>query len=134
MKVKDKKSNAKKQEQLGMPIGTASSKLKKNILFSLIQKLGLDTCFQCNKPIETVKELSVEHKEPWLDSIDPKEKFFDLDNIAFSHLSCNAGAARQMPKQPTKHGTLHAYMNRKCRCNLCKKVKQEENKRNRKKR
>lgn len=133
MKIKDKRSNAKKHKQLGMPIGTASSKLKKNILFSLIQKLGLDLCFQCNKSIETVKELSVEHKEPWLDSINPKEKFFDLDNISFSHLSCNVGAARQAPKQDIKHGTLHAYIGRRCRCELCKGAKKEENKRNRKK-
>lgn len=37
----------------------------------------------------------IEHKIPWLDSDKPKELFFDLENIGFSHLSCNIKARRQ---------------------------------------
>ncbi len=88
-------NNKKKATQLGMPPGTAANRLKKNLLFRFIQKLGLDKCFQCKEIIETVDEMSIEHKEPWLDSDNPKDKFFDLDNIAFSHLKCNIGAARR---------------------------------------
>lgn len=87
-------SNIKKSKQLGMPIGTATNRLKKQILFNLIKKANENFCFQCGAEIENVNELSIEHKIPWLDSEKPLDLFFNLDNIAFSHLSCNAGAAR----------------------------------------
>lgn len=88
-------SNKKKNEQLGMSYGAASSRLKKSIMFDFAQKLGLDVCHQCGEKIERVEDISVEHKEPWLDSDDPVGKFFCLGNIAFSHLSCNSGAGRR---------------------------------------
>ena len=80
-------SNSVKSERLGMPVGTASNRLRKMILFSLVQKCGLDTCFKCGSKIETVDELSIEHKKPW-EGVDVA-LFWDLDNIAFSHLRCN---------------------------------------------
>lgn len=86
------KSN-KKNEQLGMPFGTASAKLRKSILFTLLKETNKNICFQCGKPIELESELSIEHKIPWLDSDNPKDRFFDMKNIAFSHLSCNISAA-----------------------------------------
>lgn len=86
--------NSKKSEQLGMPLGTASAKLRKSILFHLLKKSGKNICYQCGKEIRSEEELSIEHKIPWLDSSNPKELFFSLDNIAFSHLKCNIGAAR----------------------------------------
>ena len=84
--------NKKKSDQLGMAIGTASARLRKRILFSLIQETGKDICYQCGKRIEKIGDLSIEHKIPWLNSDDPIGLFFDLNNIAFSHLSCNARA------------------------------------------
>lgn len=78
-----------------MYYGTACSRLRKSILFSILKEYGKNICFQCGKPIETENELSIEHKVPWLDSKNPKELFFDLNNIAFSHLSCNISAARR---------------------------------------
>lgn len=91
-------SNKKKDLQLGQPYGTATGKLRKSILFSLLQEVNKDICFQCKEQITKVDNLSIEHKVPWLDSQDPIETFFDLKNIAFSHLSCNTSAARR----PTK--------------------------------
>ncbi len=44
----------------------------------------------------TRETFSIEHKDPWLDCENPSEKFFDLANISFSHLSCNAKASRKM--------------------------------------
>lgn len=85
----------KKNKQLGMPLGTASARLRKKILFSLIKECGKNVCYQCGKPIETEEELSIEHKIPWLDSNNPKELFFSIDNIAFSHLRCNCAARRE---------------------------------------
>ena len=84
----------KKTAQLGMPYGTASHKLRKIIIFSLVVKLGENFCFRCGKKIESEKDLSIEHKTPWLDSENPTELFFDLQNIAFSHLGRNSGSAR----------------------------------------
>lgn len=89
-----KKSNEKKSKQLGMPLGTATAKLRKSILFQLLKESGKNICYQCGNIISSEEELSIEHKIPWLDSSDPKKLFFSLENIAFSHLRCNIGAAR----------------------------------------
>jgi hypothetical protein len=81
----------KKNNQLGMHIGTASHRLVKDLLFAHIK----DTpCFQCGGKLSR-QDFSIEHKKPWLDSEDPIGLFFDLDNISFSHLSCNISAARR---------------------------------------
>jgi hypothetical protein len=85
----------KKTKQLGMPIGTATHQLRKQILFSLVMRCGLDICFQCGMRITRVEDLSIEHKVPWLDSDDPVRLFFDLSNISFSHLRCNVSAGRR---------------------------------------
>jgi len=111
-------SNKKRFEQLGMPIGTAQNKLRKLVMFQLIKKLGLNVCFQCKKEIEKSDDLSIEHKIPWLDSKNPKELFFDLNNIAFSHQSCNYSAGRHALPE---HGTRNMYENHECRCELCTK-------------
>lgn len=81
------KVNKERAEQLGMPYGTANAKLRKAILFRLVQQTNQDTCFKCYDKIESVDELSIEHKLPWFKR--DTELFWDLDNIAFSHLSCN---------------------------------------------
>lgn len=86
------KSNETKKNFLGMPIGTASGRLKKKVMLYLLQKLGENKCYRCNKEIETPEELSVEHKKYWL-HID-KKLFWDLDNITFSHMKCNTKAKR----------------------------------------
>lgn len=92
-------SKKKKREQLGMDDSTASHKLRKLILFSLVQQTGQDICFRCQTKIETVEELSIEHKVPWLDSSNPIRVFFDLNNIAFSHLRCNIANRRKPNKK-----------------------------------
>ena len=89
------KINQVRADQLGMPVGTATAILRKKILFFLIQQMELNICFQCGEKIEVVDDLSIEHKVPWLHSENPKELFFSLDNIAFSHLSCNSSAHRK---------------------------------------
>jgi hypothetical protein len=78
---------ARKSAFLGMPHGTASNRLRKLVLFHLLQKHGEDVCFKCSKLIATADELSIEHKLPW-EGVSV-ELFWSLDNIAFSHLRCN---------------------------------------------
>ena len=122
----NKKSNNKKSEQLGVSHGTACNRLRKNILFDLLRKQVENVCFQCGLPIDIVDELSVEHKIPWLDSEDPIGLFFDLDNIAFSHLTCNYGArrCRTEGKTTAEHGTTTMY-SRGCRCANCRNARHE---------
>lgn len=90
------KSNKKKSNQLGMPFGTACGQLRKKILFHLLQKLNEDVCYRCSKKIKELKNLSIEHKLSWLD-VSPN-LFWDLNNIAFSHLSCNVKYQRRPNK------------------------------------
>ena len=81
-----------------MSHGAASHRLRKKILFMFVKETGRDFCFQCGSQIEHINLLSIEHKAPWMSAEDPKDTFFDLDNIAFSHLSCNI-AAGSKPNQ-----------------------------------
>lgn len=100
-------TNDKKAQQLGMPFGTASNKLRKMILFKLLGMLNLNACFRCHLPI-ALEELSIEHKVAWLDTTNPVDTFFDLDNIAFSHVTCNTGAARKPTKYPSEEKRIEA--------------------------
>src|SRR5271157_75691 len=90
-------SQAKMAAQLGMTFGRARVILQRQIFLSLAQATGRDMCYRCGKRIEKWQDLSVDHKQPWLDV--SAELFWDLNNIAFSHLyPCNARATRQPNK------------------------------------
>ena len=84
--------------QLGMPRGTAANRLRKLVLFDLLKRHKENVCYQCKKEIERAEELSVEHKKPW-ENVDVA-LFWDLSNIAFSHLACNVRAARHAETSP----------------------------------
>jgi hypothetical protein len=112
----------KKTKQLGMNPSTASNRLKKSILFSFAKRLDLNWCYQCGCEITDVQKFTVEHKKPWLDSEDPKRLFFDIENIAFSHASCNYKASRGRVGKPCPSVT--AYRNG-CRCEGCLEAKRE---------
>jgi len=87
----------KKNEQLGMNPSTAQQRLVKDTLFRLVVTAGY-VCFRCGQPL--VRENFT--IEPWLDSENPKELFFDQNNVAFSHAPCNFSAARKPSKYPTE--------------------------------
>jgi hypothetical protein len=74
-------------QQLGMSQGAASGRLKKILLFQFLVRLKENFCFRCKAEIVSVEDLSVEHKEPW-EGISA-DLFWDLNNIAYSHLKCN---------------------------------------------
>lgn len=80
-------SEVEKQKQLGMPYGTATNRLRKIILFDFIKRCNEDWCFKCGVRILNLEDLSIEHKIPWLHN--SSELFWDLSNIAFSHIWCN---------------------------------------------
>lgn len=81
-----------------MPHGTANGKLRKMLLFYFVKKLNIDICYRCKKRIVKLKDFSVDHKKSWMYADNPIEAFFDIENIAFSHIKCNIGGA----KRPTK--------------------------------
>ena len=114
-----------KTKQLGIDPGTASNRLKKNLLFEFAKRLDMHWCYQCAAEIKDSDNFSIEHKTPWLHSEDPKGLFFNIDNIAFSHKSCNYSAARKRQGKPCP--SLTAYR-KGCRCDDCKKLKSENQK------
>ena len=110
----------KKMQQLGMNPSTASGRLVKDLLWSFIVSTENNKCFHCGKPM-TRENFSIEHKIPWLDSEDPVSLFFDIENISYSHHSCNVKAARKpREKNTTRHGTSSMYKSG-CRCDSCVK-------------
>lgn len=113
-------SEKKKRSQLGCSSGKAQNILKKRVLFDLAKRLNLTVCYRCGDEILNDKDLSIEHKVPWLDSEDPIKYFFNLDNIGFSHLKCNISAGRNFNKSKGfKHPSISAYSKRGCRCKKC---------------
>lgn len=108
-------SNKKKNKQLGMNHSTASHRLVKDILFNFIVKSNENICYRCGEKMSR-EDFSIEHINHWLDSSDPIGNFFDLNNISFSHLSCNIKNSR---RKIASCGTESAY-NRGCRCDECK--------------
>lgn len=117
LRKSEKRGYSAKREQLGMDPGTANGRLKKMILFSLIQETERDECFRCADVIGDIDNLSIEHKIPWL--YNSVSLFWDLDNIAFSHLSCNVGSALKNPATIARHGTEARYK-QGCRRSKCR--------------
>ncbi|PYS45749.1 MAG: hypothetical protein DMF68_21310 [Acidobacteria bacterium] len=81
------KSNQRKSEILGMPFGTACNKLRRMVIFELLRRHQENVCFKCGKVIPNAEDLTLEHKETWLDG--GSSLFWDLNNITFSHKQCN---------------------------------------------
>lgn len=94
-------NHKKRSAQLGMPFATANSRLRKSILFMLLQKYEENKCYVCKQVIVSKDDLSIEHKLPWED-VDPK-LFWDLDNIAFSHIRCNVPHRHNIVPPPPFH-------------------------------
>lgn len=104
-----------KSNFLGMPHGTAANRLRKLILFDLLKRHNENLCFKCGELIETAEELSIEHKQAWENV--SVELFWDLDNIAFSHLTCNRPHTYRVGE--LIHGTVNGYNHYACRCEKC---------------
>src|SRR5215831_14931417 len=60
-------TNERRAKMLQMPFGTACHRLRKNVLFWVLHRHGENVCYRCNEVIEKTSDLSIEHKEPWLD-------------------------------------------------------------------
>lgn len=107
----------KKSIALGLNYGTACHQLRKKILFHFAGKLGMLNCFRCGAEIQDIKEFSIEHKTEWNSNPD---LFWDIENIAFSHLKCNYEHGIGLPRLKVwEHGD-YGYRIKKCRCAVCK--------------
>lgn len=98
---------------LGENFSTASHRLRKNVMHSILVRIGEDRCFRCGEQILTPADLSIEHKVQWK----TPEQFWDISNIAFSHFRCNSGSGTRY----TNHGVA-GYRVRGCRCEVCAKA------------
>jgi hypothetical protein len=81
-----------------MSFSKASYILYRDLLYSLVVKAQLNSCVHCKKSLSR-ETFSIEHLVPWQDSLNPIELFFSLENIGFSHLSCNISKARKYSKR-----------------------------------
>lgn len=81
------------KDLLGMDVGTATNRLKKQMLFQMAVALELDNCHKCDSLISTYEELTMDHIRPWRPTKNGAkgnaDLFWDLDNIAFTHRKCN---------------------------------------------
>lgn len=123
-------SAKRKAEKLGMSFGAARHKLVKSILWDFIVKSKQNTCYQCNTEILTISDLSIEHKTPWETSENPVKKYFDLNNIAYSHLPCNVKRLNQPSKVSCP--SLGSYRGG-CRCEGCVETYRQHHRDNKKK-
>ncbi len=122
-------NKTRRSEFLGENLGTASNRLRKMILFELVQQTKQDNCYRCGKTIESVRDLSIEHKERWLD-VDV-DLFWDMDNIAFSHLACNSANGERKNRDKTHCPQGHLYGEKTTRrykgtcrrCTTCEKAR-----------
>lgn len=104
---------SKRDQLLGMSITTARSRLMRILLFEFSKQSSIPACYRCGDPIYTIEEFSIEHKQPWMQAKDPIKAYFDLQNIAFSHLKCNSEESHQRAKQYPSERERHNAANRR---------------------
>ena len=85
--TKSKNTKQRKAELLGMPVGTAEKHLRKSVIHELARQLGKNLCCRCGSEIAEPDELALVHVQGWEES---PAQFWDLNNVAFSHASCQA--------------------------------------------
>jgi hypothetical protein len=76
-------------EKLGVKHGKAQGRLYKSLLYSLVVETKKHRCIRCGKPIDKPEDLSIDHIDPWLNSDNPEEKYYDVKNVGYSHKKCN---------------------------------------------
>lgn len=89
---KNKNYKKRRAEQLNMPYGTASNKLRLKVIFDLLRQFDKNYCSKCSGLIVAPESLSVAHHKHWMDE-DPA-LFWKTENIAFMHREC-PNVARQ---------------------------------------
>lgn len=102
--MKQKTRKQRQAEQLGMPMGTARSKLHRKLIWDLLLRQGENKCGHCGDWIRAPEDLAITHVEPWLDN--DASLFWDTHNVAFMHSPCaeqfaaDRDAARRQKAEP----------------------------------
>jgi hypothetical protein len=78
-----------RDELLGHSYSTARNRLRVMVIYDLYRKLNALDCFRCGEHIASHSELSLDHKTAWLNTNNPQELYFDVNNLAASHKACN---------------------------------------------
>lgn len=86
------KHRAAGKKHLGVVPTTARNRLMRDLLWHNLPKPAL--CWRCNLPMSR-DTFSIEHKVPWLHAENAAELYFDLDNVTYSHQTCNSAASRK---------------------------------------
>lgn len=74
----------------GIGRSTAERRLLRILVRELFKdKLGRLYCFRCEKQILDDHPFDIDHKVSWKTAKDPETMYFDVNNIALSHQSCN---------------------------------------------
>jgi hypothetical protein len=94
-KKRDNKNSIRNKEVLGKTLSNSVIEMWRKLTFDYAQRCGETVCYQCGKKIETYEEFSMEHKIPWRNKLNGRKLFFDLDNISFSHHTCNSRAGQK---------------------------------------
>ncbi len=81
------------EKQLGMDLGTAQHRLRKKVMFSLVEASYGTKCFRCGQGL-TADDFTLDHRTAWRNSSNASDKFWDLGNIEWSHSVCNTQASR----------------------------------------
>lgn len=84
---------------LGMPFNTAERKLRKMVIYELAQQLQKNVCARCGTKIESSDDLALIHLRDWQDN---PSGFWDLTNVAFSHVRCEATRHDQRQEETKK--------------------------------
>lgn len=103
-KARDAARQQRLVSELGMLPATAMSKLRKVVFFNQLKKHNENVCVRCGQEIVSPNELSIEHIKPW-EGISV-ELFWDLNNVAFSHLKCNVPHNRWGGRNKRKVGPV----------------------------
>jgi hypothetical protein len=82
-----------------MPFSTAERRLRKAVIHELAAQLGKNKCSRCGTEIKSPEDLAIIHLRDWQD--DPA-RFWDLTNIAFSHVGCEAPEDGQRQEETRK--------------------------------
>ncbi len=96
--------NQRKSFQLGGNYQSLCQQLKRDLLYHYVKLANCHICHRCGAPIESSEDFSVDHIQAWMYKENARELFLDLENIAFSHKSCNYRSRRQNISRRTKTG------------------------------
>lgn len=127
----EKRSAERDSALLGHSYGSAGTRLRKLLLFEYAKIAGLLECYQCDLPLVSVDDFTIEHTVPWRTADDPVKMFYDTSKIAFSHTRCNLGAfSRGKTHCPAGHpydedNTYHEAGGQR-RCRVCNKSRSRD--------